>query len=150
VCATDHLAYAEQALTLQWLLRLGKFDARFLLRQGLHGKWQSRHIAQKFDIVLMDCPPIMNTCCVNSLAASDYVMVPVSQSQKAAERVPILLKRLRQLKDTVHPQLELMGLLPNRCSKGTGLTDWEKDTWDHLQIQCQDQWGLPVNVFDTP
>ncbi len=149
VCATDYLAYAEQALTLQWLLRIGKFDARFLLRQGLHGKWQVRQVARKFDIVFMDCPPIMNTCCVNALAASDYVVVPVTPSQKAAERVPVLLKRLKQLKDVVHPQLELMGLLPNRCSRGNGLTDWERDAWDHLRAQCQDQWGLPVKVFDT-
>jgi cellulose biosynthesis protein BcsQ len=97
----------------------------------------------------MDCPPIMNTCCVNALAASDYVFVPVTPSQKAAERVPVLLTRLRKFKDVVHPQLELMGLLLNRCSKRTGPTDWEKDARNDLQAKSQDKWGLPVRVFET-
>src|SRR5262249_38680652 len=87
----DSMAYAELNLTMQWLLRLGKRDTRFLLRKALH----QRRVTRRYDVVLLDCPPLFNTCCVNALAASDYVVVPVVPSTKAAERVPLLLERLR-------------------------------------------------------
>ena len=37
----------------------------------------------------IDSTPIFNTCCVNALAASDYLIIPVTPSKKAAERVPL-------------------------------------------------------------
>jgi cellulose biosynthesis protein BcsQ len=87
------MAYAELNLTMQWLLRLGKRDTRFLLRKALHQK----RVTNRFDIVLLDCPPLFNTCCVNALAASDYLLIPVLPSRKAAERVPLLLERLQRV-----------------------------------------------------
>ncbi|MFO0966095.1 MAG: AAA family ATPase [Gemmataceae bacterium] len=65
VPTSDKLAYAEMNLTMSWLLKLGKKDTRFLLRRALHQK----RITNRYDLVLMDCPPLINTCCVNALAA---------------------------------------------------------------------------------
>src|SRR5262245_53221718 len=57
----DSMAYAELNLTMQWLLKLGKRDTRFLLRKAL----QQNRVTKQFDVVLLDCPPLFNTCCVN-------------------------------------------------------------------------------------
>jgi len=72
-----------------------------LLRKALHQK----RITNRFDILLLDCPPLFNTCCVNALAASDYIIIPVLPSQKAAESVPLLLHRLKSLGPVVNPDL---------------------------------------------
>jgi cellulose biosynthesis protein BcsQ len=90
--ATDTLGYAESSLTMQWLFGYGKRDVRFLLRRGL----QQKPIVRRFDIVLLDCPPILNVCCLNALAASDYVLIPAVPSRSAARRVPLFLGRQRQ------------------------------------------------------
>ncbi len=98
VPTTDKLAYAELSQTVQWLLRVGgkahtwdgRRDGRMILRRALH----RGPVYRRFDIVLMDCPPLINLCCANALAASDYVLAPVTPSLKAIERVPPLLQRV--------------------------------------------------------
>jgi cellulose biosynthesis protein BcsQ len=140
----DSMAYAELNLTLQWLLRLGKRDTRFLLRKAL----QQKRVSGRFDMVLMDCPPLFNTCCVNALAASDYIVIPVLPSRKAAERVPLLLERLQSLHQVINPQLEVMGVLLNR-THGSTLTAWELDLWNGMLDRGKDRWRLPVHAFKT-
>ena len=144
VPTTDRLAYAELNLTMQWLLRIGKCDTRFLLRRGLH----QRRVTSRYDVILLDCPPLINTCCVNALAASDYVLIPVTPSRKAADRVPQLLYTLKQLCGVINPDLLVAGLLANR-THGTTLTQKEQELWNTLQVQCKDQWEEPVHSFET-
>src|SRR5205823_5587133 len=60
VPSADSMAYAELNLTMRWLLREGRRDTRFLLRKAL----QQRRVTRRYDIVLLDCPPLFNTCCV--------------------------------------------------------------------------------------
>ena len=140
----DSMAYAELNLTMQWLLRLGRRDTRFLLRKAL----QQRRVTGRFDIVLLDCPPLFNTCGVNALAASDYVIIPVVPSKKAAERVPLLLERMQSLHQVINPQLQLMGVLLNR-THGSSLTAWEQDLWTEMLEHAKDRWRLPVHAFGT-
>jgi cellulose biosynthesis protein BcsQ len=144
VPASDTMAYAELNLTLHWLLRLGKRDTRFLLRRALHQK----RVTREHGIVLLDCPPLINTCCVNGLAASDYVLIPVMPSRKAMERVPQLLKMLSNVKDRINPHIQPLGLLLNR-TYGHKLTALEQELWGQLQDHCQDEWGAPVFAFET-
>ena len=145
VPTADSMVYAELNLTMQWLLRLGKKDTRFLLRKALH----QRRVTRLFDIVLLDCPPLFNTCCVNALAASDYVLIPVTPSNKAAERVPLLLDRLKGLCRVINPELQVAGVLLNRTRGSASLTGWEKDLRKDLMERCQDRWKLPVYAFET-
>jgi chromosome partitioning protein len=144
VPTADSMAYAELNLTMQWLLRLGKRDTRFLLRRPLHQK----QLTNRFDLVLMDCPPLLNTCCVNALAASDYIVIPVIPSTKAAERVPLLLDRLKRLHGVINPDLQVAGLLLNR-TYGAQLTAWERDLWSDVRERAKDRWKLPVHAFET-
>ena len=144
VPSADSMAYAELNLTMQWLLRQGRRDTRFPLRKALHQK----RVTRRFDIVLLDCPPLFNTCCVNALAASDYILIPVLPSRKAAERVPLLLERLQSLHRVINPELQVMGALLNG-THGPQLTAWEKDLWAEMLEQSQDRWKLPVHAFST-
>lgn len=140
----DSMAYAELNLTMQWLLRLGKRDTRFLLRKAL----QQKRVTNRYDIVLLDCPPLFNTCCVNALAASDYILIPVLPSRKAAERVPLLLERLQSLHQVINPHLQVLGVLLNR-THGSTLTAWEQDLWAEMLEHSKDRWRLPVHAFET-
>jgi chromosome partitioning protein len=140
----DSMAYAELNLTMQWLLRLGKRDTRFLLRKALHQK----QVTHRYDVVLLDCPPLFNTCCVNALAASDYMLIPVVPSKKAAERVPLLLERLHGLHQIINPELQVLGVLLNR-THAASLTAKEQDLWGEMLEHGKDRWRLPVHAFET-
>ncbi len=144
VPATDTLGYAESSLTMQWELGYRNRDVRFLLRRGLHQK----RISKRFDIVLLDCPPILNACCLNALAASDYVLIPAVPSRGAAVRVPLFLRRLELLKPVINPNIQVLGALLNR-THGAQLTQWERDLWSTTLTQCQNVWKLPIYSFQT-
>ena len=131
VPCSDSLAYAELNLSLSWLLKRGKRDPRLLLRKALHLIGDN----EKYDIVLLDCPPLLNISCVNALAASDYLLVPTLLSMKAAERVPRLLTEIHgvEFKKHINSQLQVLGVLANRTyrdppttAEGTVWTDLPK------------------------
>lgn len=152
VAATDRLAYAELNQTVQWLLRVGgagkvwngRHDGRMILRKALHAKGLSK----KFDLILMDCPPLLNLCCANALAASDYVLTPVMPSVKSIERITPLLRRVMEVKAEVNPDLKMLGLVVNGTQEKT-LTPKEQDLLRNLPQQCRDVYGSDVYQFDT-
>jgi cellulose biosynthesis protein BcsQ len=144
VPTTDQLAYAEMNMTIRWLLRDSNRDPRFLLRRELHLK----RITSRYDIVLLDCPPLTNVSCVNALAASDYVLVPILPSKQATARVPVLLKRLRDFRDNINTGLNILGVLANRTHRSE-LTIEEHNRMSALRVACKDIWGQDVSLFDT-
>jgi chromosome partitioning protein len=129
---------------MQWLLGYGKRDVRFLLRRGLH----QRQVPRRFDIVLVDCPPILNACCLNALAASDYVLIPAVPSRSAVRRVPLFLYLLGELKPIINPNVEVLGAILNR-THGSQLTQRERDLWNTTLTESQNVWKLPIYSFQT-
>jgi cellulose biosynthesis protein BcsQ len=144
VPTADDLAYAEMNLTIRWLLRDERRDPRFLLRKEL----QLKRITNSYDIVLLDCPPLINVCCVNALAASDYVLAPILPSKQATARVPVLLARLKEFKENINSTLKIMGIICNRTQRSE-LTAEEETRLNLLGDRCFDVWGERVPQFDT-
>lgn len=141
---TDQMAYAETNLTMTWLLGLGSKDTRFLLRRIL----QQKRVTNHYDLILLDCPPLINTCCTNALVASDYVLIPTTPSMKAIERVPKLLVRLKEITARLNPGLVVAGTVFNR-TYSTTLTAIESDQWHQLLKRGQDALGSPLHGFAT-
>jgi cellulose biosynthesis protein BcsQ len=144
VPTTDTLAYAENNLMVRWLLRAGRRDPRFLLRRELH----LRRITANYDVVLLDCPPLLTCGCVNALTASDYLLIPIVPTKQATDRVPLLLSRAKELRETLNPEMKVLGVVPNRVLKAD-LTVDERAGLEMLKPQCRDAWGSDVYVFGS-
>jgi cellulose biosynthesis protein BcsQ len=144
VGTVDTLVYAETNLTVRWLLREGNRDPRFILRRELHLK----RISNAFDIVLLDCPPLINVCCVNALAASDSVLIPVMPSRATTDRVPVLLSRMLQFRENINGQLKVLGMVANRTF-ASDLTGEEKNRLSELEIHAKNVWGEYVPRFES-
>jgi cellulose biosynthesis protein BcsQ len=144
VPTTDSLAYAESNLTIRWMLREGNRDPRFLLRREL----QLRRVTGKYDIILMDCPPLINVCCVNAIAASDYLLIPILPSEQATARVPVLIERIKEFRQHINPALKILGIVINR-THGSDLTSDEARRLARLQGICKDKLGEEVPQFHT-
>ena len=144
VPTTDSQAYAEANLTVRWFLRDTNRDPRFLLRKQL----QYARVTNKFDIVLLDCPPLINVSCVNALAASDYVFIPVMPTAHATTRVPVLLQRIRDFHDNLNPDLRVMGVFANR-TRGSELTADEQNKLSLIRAKALDTMGAQVPVFNS-
>jgi cellulose biosynthesis protein BcsQ len=136
VPTTDEMVYAETNLSVRWFLKETKRDPRFLLRREL----QLKRVTNEYDIVLLDCPPFINISCVNALAASDYVLVPVMPSKQATDRVTILMKRLKEFHDNLNTDLKVMGFFANR-TRESELTHDERNRITALRDKCKDTWA---------
>ncbi len=144
VPTSDSLAYAELNLTLGWLLKQGERDARFLLRKALHLIGPNRD----YDIVLLDCPPLLNISCVNALAASDYLLIPTLLSQKATERVPRLCHTVarQEFVTEVNSAMKVMGVVANRTAQ-IEMTAKESNLWKLIPSQIKVGGGSPTKQF---
>ena len=69
------------------------------------GMLQLKRITSAYDMILLDCPPVLNIFCINAVAASDYLIIPIMPSVQAMNRVPVLLKLLKELKEHINPRL---------------------------------------------
>ena len=82
MAADEELGDREMALAHQWQAGITTDDIRYRLRAVL----QAPEIAERFDFILLDCPPRLTTACMNALSASDYVIVPVLPSPTFRQR----------------------------------------------------------------
>lgn len=87
-------------------VELVSVDSReYRLREAL------KSIRDKYDFILIDCPPSLDLLTLNALAASDAVLVPIQCEYLAIEGVSELLDTLMRLRRTINPALEIEGIL---------------------------------------
>jgi chromosome partitioning protein len=68
-------------------------------------------IQDKYDYVLLDCPPALNLVTVNALTAADAVMIPMQCEYYALEGLSDLVNTIRKVRTHLNPRLEIEGLL---------------------------------------
>ncbi len=68
--------------------------------------------AQRFDLVLVDCPPSLGVLTLNAFAAADGVLVPLQCEYYALEGISMLQRVMTQLHNNgVNPKLTLAGVV---------------------------------------
>ncbi len=79
--------------------------------------------SQRFDVVLVDCPPSLGILTLNALAASDGVLVPLQCEYYALEGISMLNRVMAQLHDKgINPRLELTGIVMTMFDSRTRLS----------------------------
>ncbi len=68
-------------------------------------------LADRFDYVLIDCPPSLGLVVTNALAACHYVLVPVQTQAYALYGVPQLMEMIGVIREDLNPQLDMIGVL---------------------------------------
>ncbi len=68
-------------------------------------------IAERYDYILIDCPPSLNMLTLNALTAADAVFIPIQCEYYALEGLSALLETVEQIREAVNPGLEIEGLL---------------------------------------
>jgi chromosome partitioning protein len=70
-----------------------------------------RNLRERYDFILIDCPPALNMLTVNALVAADGVIIPMQCEYFALEGLSALLDTIEQIRETVNPDLKVEGLL---------------------------------------
>lgn len=68
-------------------------------------------IADKYDFILIDCPPTLSLLTLNGLAAAHGVIIPMQCEYFALEGLSDLVNTIKRVHSNINPDLSLIGLL---------------------------------------
>ena len=119
-------------------------------------------LKEGYDFVLIDCPPSLGILTVNSLVASDSVLVPLQCEFYALEGLAQLLRTIEKIKDNLNPNLFLEGVILTMFDSRNRLSDdVVADAREHLGKKVFDtiiprnvrlseapSHGLPAIIYD--
>ena len=88
----------------------------FLLKEVLSG-------INDYDYIIIDCPPSLGLLTVNGLAAADNVIIPVQAEYYALEGLGQLLGVYGQIKQSLNPDLNFLGILVTLYDSRTSLSE---------------------------
>ena len=79
-----------------------------LLHAALRKKQQDK---QKYDYILIDCPPSLNILTVNAMVASHSVLIPLQSEFFALEGLSQLLLTVKEVRQTANESLRVEGIV---------------------------------------
>ncbi len=97
-------------------------------------------VKDKYDYILIDCPPSLGILTVNGLVSADHVLIPVQTEYYALEGLSQLLHTIQRVRISLNPKLSLLGVL---------LTMYNKHTLLSRQVEDEVKKHFPNKVFDT-
>ena len=116
-----------------------------------------------FDYILIDCSPSLGLITVNSLTASNSVIIPVQAEYFALEGISKLLNTIKIIKSRLNPTLEIEGFLltmyDSRLRQANQIYDEVKHHFQELVFNTVIQrnvklseapsYGLPAILYDA-
>ncbi len=97
-------------------------------------------VKDRYDVILIDCPPSLEMLTLNGLAAADSILVPVQCEYYALEGLSDLMATLRMVKKRINPKLEIFGV---------ALTMFDGRTNFSTQVAQEVRRHFPGKVFTT-
>ncbi|MCC5795144.1 MAG: ParA family protein [Chromatiales bacterium] len=125
---------ANADLTAAEIRLLQEIGREFRLRRALEP------VRDAWDYLLIDCPPTINMLTLNALTAADGVLIPIQCEYYALEGLSALLETVRQVRNTVNPQLNIEGLLRTMHDPRNRLA---------TEVSTQLTTHFPGQVYDT-
>ncbi len=107
--ATIHLAGAEIEL-------VPVMSREYRLRNALQA------IKDRYDYILLDCPPSLGLLTINALTAADKTLVPIQCEYYALEGLSQLLKTVNLVKKHLNTELDIMGVVLTMYDARTNLS----------------------------
>jgi chromosome partitioning protein len=90
-------------------------EAEALLIKRVNQEYQLKNvlntIRDRYDYILMDCPPSLNMLTINALVAADAVIIAMQCEYYAMEGLSDLINTITQLRASRNPNLEIGGII---------------------------------------
>ena len=119
-------------------------------------------LSQKFDVILIDCPPSLGLLTVNALTAADQVIIPIQCEYYALEGLSQLVRNVQLVTSNLNPALRVGGVILTMYDGRTKLSkDVAKQVRDHfgddtyrtviprsVRLSEAPSYGEPIEAFD--
>jgi chromosome partitioning protein len=147
--ATIRLAGAEAEL-------VGMMARDQRLRRALE------RVKNKFDYILIDCPPSLGNLTLNALAAADSIIVPIQCEYYALEGLSQLIKTVQLVQRYSNPDLQIEGVVltmfDNRTNLSNQVTEEVKRYFEdkvyktiiprNIRLSEAPSYGKPIILYD--
>jgi chromosome partitioning protein len=97
-------------------------------------------VRERYNLVLVDCPPSLGILTLNALVAADRLLAPVQCEYLALEGVAQLMETIELVRATLNPRLELLGMLMTMFDPRTRLSS---------QVVDEVRRHFPERTFET-
>lgn len=138
ILLTDHLCLelvpASPALAGAEVEMVSLLAREHLLRKAI------APVVERYDYILIDCPPSLGLLTINALTATDGVIIPVQCEYLALEGLTLLIHTINLVRDNLNHRLKIRGLL---------LTMYDTRTNLSRQVVDEVRAHFPDKVFET-
>lgn len=136
---------------------IGVDNPQYILKELLSG------IRDKYDFIIIDCPPALGMLTVNSMTAADTVLVPIQCEFFALDGLSQLIYTIDLIKKKLNKSLEIEGVVFTMYDARTNLSlevvENVKNNLDqfiyktiiprNVRLAEAPSFGLPINLYDS-
>ena len=113
---------------------IGTDGKEFILRDSVSS------IKDKYDFILIDCPPSLYVLTINAMCTADTVLVPIQCEYYALEGLSQLMHTIELVKERLNPDLEIEGVVFTMYDARTNLS---------LEVVENVKGNLNQNIYKT-
>ena len=138
------------------LFTSGAEDKEYLLRNKIQG------IRDRYDYILIDCPPSLGLLTINALTTADTVLIPVQCEYYALEGLAQLLQTIELVQERLNEELSIEGLVFTMYDSHTKLSrqviDDVRENLEaylfetviprNVRLAEAPSYGCPVDIYD--
>lgn len=120
-------------------------------------------LKEKYDFIILDCPPSLSMLTVNAMTAANTVLVPIQCEYYALEGLSQLIRTINLVKQKLNPELEIEGVVFTMYDARTNLslqvvenvkanlkqTVYKTIIPRNIRLAEAPSHGLPINLYDS-
>lgn len=126
-------------------------------------KNELKKIKDKYEFIIIDCPPSLNILTVNAMSAADTILVPIQCEYYALEGLSQLIYTIELVKKRLNPSLEIEGVVFTMYDARTNLSlevvenvknNLKQKIYKtiiprNIRLAEAPSHGLPINLYDS-
>jgi chromosome partitioning protein len=119
-------------------------------------------IRDKYDFLLIDCPPSLGLLTMNGLAAADSMLIPMQCEYFAMEGLTLLLQTAKKIQKSLNPSLKIGGIFFTMYDPRTRLAQdvikqvsgfYKSTVFNtiiprNIRLSEAPSYGMPISLYD--
>lgn len=119
-------------------------------------------VKDKYDFIIIDCPPSLSLLTVNAMTTADSVLVPIQCEYYALEGLSQLIHTVNLVKERLNPELDMDGVVFTMYDSRTNLSAQVVDNVKshlnqnvyktliprNIRLAEAPSYGKPINMYD--